>query len=190
MFLLWDGIVWLTEIHIQVFGQHLTWENEPLWRRCKTLLKACMNINLPNVVGAIDGSHVRNKGTEHRTLSSVTLRAQAPAVRWPSCLWACMGISTTALRNKKIAHLTSTVHRLSSDRLLLWKEPILASYSFLGLLHKRSPRFPEASAACGWILLSVTTSGPNFSCEIVILLNKSRGEITSLYGNIYDRFWE
>ena len=101
MYLLWDGIVWLTEIHIQVFGRLLTWENQPLWRRCKTLLKACMNIDLPNVVGAIDGSHVRNKGTEHRTLSSVTLRAHAPAVRWPSCLWACMGISTTALRIKK-----------------------------------------------------------------------------------------
>ena len=63
------------------------------------------------------------------------------------------------------------MHRLSSDRLLLWKEPILASYSFLGLLHKRSLLFPEASAACGWILLSVTTGGPSSSCEIAILLN-------------------
>ena len=42
----------------------------------------------------------------------------------------CMGISTTALRNKKIPHLTSTVYRLLSDRLLWWKEPILAISSF------------------------------------------------------------
>ena len=55
----------------------------------------------------------------------------------------CMGIFTTALGNEKISqilnkntHLTSTVHRLLSDRLLCWKEPILASYPFLGLLHK------------------------------------------------------
>ena len=55
----------------------------------------------------------------------------------------CMEIFTTALRNKNtvkfsinIPNLTSTVHRLLLYRLLIWKEPILASYSFLGLLHK------------------------------------------------------
>ena len=55
----------------------------------------------------------------------------------------CVGIFTTALRNKKnsvqfslkIPHLTSTMPRLLSDRLLCWKEPILASYPFLGVLH-------------------------------------------------------
>ena len=36
----------------------------------------------------------------------------------------------------KIHHFPSTVHRLLSDHLLCWKEPILASYPFLGLLHK------------------------------------------------------
>ena len=36
----------------------------------------------------------------------------------------------------KISHLTSIVHRLLSDHLVCWKEPILASYSFLGLLKK------------------------------------------------------
>ena len=34
----------------------------------------------------------------------------------------------------KILHLTSTVHRFLSYRLLCWKKPILASYPFLGLL--------------------------------------------------------
>ena len=56
----------------------------------------------------------------------------------------CLGIFTTALRNKKkcikfsikIPPFTSTVHCLLSDRLLCWKELILASYSFLRLLHK------------------------------------------------------
>ena len=50
----------------------------------------------------------------------------------------CMEIFTTALTNKKYSQisnkiplLTSTVHRLLSDRLLCWKEPILASYPFL-----------------------------------------------------------
>ena len=54
----------------------------------------------------------------------------------------CIGIFTTALRNKKnpfkfsmkIPHLTFTVHCLLSDRLLCWKEPILAIYLILGLL--------------------------------------------------------
>ena len=67
-----------------------------------------------------------------------------------------MRIFTTALKNNKntvkfsikIPHRTSTVHRLLSDRLLCWKEPILASHPSLGLLHKRSPRlhtpFPNA----------------------------------------------
>ena len=54
----------------------------------------------------------------------------------------CMRIFRTALRSKKrvkfsikIPHLTSTVHRLLSDRrLLCWKVATLASYCFLGLL--------------------------------------------------------
>ena len=57
----------------------------------------------------------------------------------------CMGIFTTALRNKKwvkfsiqIPHLTSKVHCLLSDHLLCWKEAILASYPFLGLLIKEA----------------------------------------------------
>ena len=45
-------------------------------------------------------------------------------------------------------HLTSTVHRFLSDRLFCWKEPVLASYPFWGLLHKRNSRlhtpFPNA----------------------------------------------
>ena len=44
---------------------------------------------------------------------------------------------TTALRNKKKSakfHTLLQVYRLLSDRLLCWKEPILASYPFLGLL--------------------------------------------------------
>ena len=51
----------------------------------------------------------------------------------------CMGIFTTALRNKKyvkfskkIPHLASTAYCLLSDRLLWWKEPIWASCSFRG----------------------------------------------------------
>ena len=57
-----------------------------------------------------------------------------------------MGIFTTALSyintvkfSIKIPHLTSTVHRLLSDHLLCWKEPILSSYSFLGVLRKEKP---------------------------------------------------
>ena len=53
----------------------------------------------------------------------------------------CMGIFTTALRNKKksnsqlkILHLTSTEYRLLSDRLLRWRKPSLASYPFRGFL--------------------------------------------------------
>ena len=54
----------------------------------------------------------------------------------------------TTLRNKKISqiinkipHLTSKAYRLLSDRIHKRKEPILASYPFLGLLHKRSPSY-------------------------------------------------
>ena len=46
-------------------------------------------------------------------------------------------IKNTVKFSITIPHLTSTEHRLSPDRLLCWKEAILASYSFLGLLHKR-----------------------------------------------------
>ena len=60
----------------------------------------------------------------------------------------CMEILTTALRNInsikfsiKIPHLTSTVRRLLSDRLLFWKEPILVSYPFLGLLRTKENPF-------------------------------------------------
>ena len=59
----------------------------------------------------------------------------------------CMGIFTAALRNKnwvkfsiQIPHLTSKVHCLLSDRLLCWKEPILASYLLSRFTHKRSTR--------------------------------------------------
>ena len=51
----------------------------------------------------------------------------------------CMGIFTTALRNKKIRqilkkipHLTSTAYFLLSDRLLWWKDHILESCPFRG----------------------------------------------------------
>ena len=60
----------------------------------------------------------------------------------------CMGIFTTTLGNKKIGqiltkipHLTSTVHCLLSDRLLRWREPILASYLFRGFLRTQEKRF-------------------------------------------------
>ena len=50
----------------------------------------------------------------------------------------CRGIFTTALRKKNIVkfsikqpHLTSTAHRLLSDRLLCWKEPFEPFYFFL-----------------------------------------------------------
>ena len=50
----------------------------------------------------------------------------------------CRGIFTTALRKKNIIkfsikqpHLTSTAHRLLSDRLLCWKEPFEPFYFFL-----------------------------------------------------------
>ena len=57
----------------------------------------------------------------------------------------CGGIFTTALRKKNIVkfsikqpHLTSTVHRLLSDRLLCWKEPIWESYHFyVHCVHKK-----------------------------------------------------
>ena len=45
-----------------------------------------------------------------------------------------LGIKNTVKFSIKIPRLTSTVHRLLSDRWLYWKEPILASYPFLGLL--------------------------------------------------------
>ena len=61
----------------------------------------------------------------------------------------CMGMFTTALRNKKIRqilkkipHLTSTVYRLLSNRLLWWKEPILASCSFRGFQRTWEKPFP------------------------------------------------
>ena len=83
--------------------------------------------------------------------------AQAPVVWWSSCeirvmanTRFCVGIFATALRNKinsppqilqKNTSPTFTVHRLLSDHLLCWKEPILANYPFLGYyIHKWSPR--------------------------------------------------
>ena len=70
--------------------------------------------------------------------------AQAPAMRWSSCeirvmaklqefVWEYLrrplGIKNTVKFSIKILHLTSTVHRLLSDRLLCWKEPILARFT-------------------------------------------------------------
>ena len=61
----------------------------------------------------------------------------------------CIGIFTTALRNKKIhqilkkvPHLTSTAYCLLSDRLLWWKERILASFTFRGF--QRTSEKPKA----------------------------------------------
>ena len=115
----------------------------------------------------------------------------APVVRWSSCeirvgninMWltqfifkshgkiirACMGMFSTALRNLKnivkfsikILHLTSTVHRFLSYRLLCWKKPILASYPFLGLLRiwERSFSYAETRwAATQWKLLHCNLS--------------------------------
>ena len=68
----------------------------------------------------------------------------APAVRWSSCevrimakleefvweyLQPLLRIKNTVKFLIKIPHLTFTVHRLLSDRLHCWKEPILASYT-------------------------------------------------------------
>ena len=73
---------------------------------------------------------------------------QAPAVRWSShsqIIRVCMGIFMTALKNKKntvkfsikIPHLTSTMHRLLSDRLLF-------SFSYL----RNEPRDGFFSTCC------------------------------------------
>ena len=79
----------------------------------------------------------------------IAIRPLLEIERWSSCeirvceiIRLCMGIFTIALSNIKnavkfsikIPHLTFTEHRLLSDHLLRWKEPILASYPFLGLL--------------------------------------------------------
>ena len=45
-----------------------------------------------------------------------------------------LGIKNTVKFSIKIPHITSTLNRLLSDRLLCWREPISASYTFLGLL--------------------------------------------------------
>ena len=74
----------------------------------------------------------------------------APAVRWSSCelrvmakiqkfVWEYLGPLLGSKKRVKFSiktpRLTSTVHRLLSDRrLLCWKVATLASYSFLGLL--------------------------------------------------------
>ena len=64
----------------------------------------------------------------------------------------CMGIFTTALRNKKyvklskkISHLTSTAYCLLSDRSLWWKERILASCPFRGFQRTSEKRKAEHS---------------------------------------------
>ena len=74
----------------------------------------------------------------------------APAVRWSSCelrvmakiqkfVWEYLGPLLGSKKRVKFSiktpRLTSTVHRLLSDRrLLCWKVATFASYSFLGLL--------------------------------------------------------
>ena len=85
--------------------------------------------------------------------SEVTSQAaQAPAVRWSPCeirvseiIRVCMGIFTAALRNKKLSQILNTniSPYFQSALLAIWpltmlKEPILASYLFLGLLIKEA----------------------------------------------------
>ena len=49
-----------------------------------------------------------------------------------------LGIKNWVKFSLQIPHLTSKVHCLLSDHLLCWKEAILASYPFLGLLIKEA----------------------------------------------------
>ena len=71
----------------------------------------------------------------------------------------CIGIFTTALRNKKyvkfsikISHLSYTAYHLISDRLLSWKEPILASCPFRGFPHTLKCRIDGQFHDCYWLL--------------------------------------
>ena len=53
-------------------------------------------------------------------------------------IYGRLGIKNWVKFSIQISHLTSKVHCLLSDRFLCWKEPILASYLFLGLLIKEA----------------------------------------------------
>ena len=81
--------------------------------------------------------YVENPGGLSSSCEMIILRHNS----YGGIMRVCMGIFTTALRNKKksnsqlkILHLTSTEYRLLSDRLLRWRKPSLASYPFRGFL--------------------------------------------------------
>ena len=57
-----------------------------------------------------------------------------------------LGIKNTVKFSIKIPHITSTLNRLLSDRLLCWREPISASYTFLGLLQFIDLAKPKSGA--------------------------------------------
>ena len=81
--------------------------------------------------------YVENPGGLSSSCEMIILRHNS----YGGIMRVCMGIFTTALRNKKkansqlkIFHFTSTVYRLLSDRLLRWRKSTLASYPFRGFL--------------------------------------------------------
>ena len=98
----------------------------------------------------------------------------------------CMGIFTTALRNKKlvklsikIPHLISAVYRLLSDRLLHWREPIFQRVThfevfyvhkesfFMGSLQRRkrsdNKRCTEVFSFRIWLFFFIPQSGRKYS---------------------------
>ena len=74
------------------------------------------------------------------TRSNFPRQLELPGFNWKEFVWECLRSllgtkkESQNLYKKKKPHPTFTVHRLLSDRLLCWKEPILASHPFLALL--------------------------------------------------------
>ena len=92
----------------------------------------------------------------------IILRNKSPG----EIIGVCMGIWRLLLGNKnavkfliKIPHLTFTVHRLLSDRLLCCNKAILASYPFLGfLLLREGVGILEIDNSLKWVLLNIVSA--------------------------------
>ena len=141
----WSRCINFCRTYNELYVSHKKKKNDQKWSfndGCKVLsCKVDAALNLFFFFFFLTVTNLTFKINENVTYTACGL---APAVRWSSCevrimakleefvweyLQPLLRIKNTVKFLIKIPHLTFTVHRLLSDRLHCWKEPILASYT-------------------------------------------------------------
>ena len=143
----WSRCINFCRTYNELYVSHKKKKNDQKWSfndGCKVLsCKVDAALNLFFFFLFLTVTNLTFKINENVTYTACGL---APAVRWSSCevrimakleefvweyLQPLLRIKNTVKFLIKIPHLTFTVHRLLSDRLHCWKEPILESYTWM-----------------------------------------------------------